>query len=448
MSLISWLPLAASTLFSEKVPTLSEPLMIKIPAGTSLAVSNDSVDIGSKGLAQGYYRAGRTIKLQREKRSDTLGLTTPNMTSEGVFSSRDTLLRNVVSLDYSNGPFYCFYTIRAPYVDLGEGYPSAFDFQTGFEDWLNSSSSKSVTTNLVCAEKAIHWLNNANGIRSSVTWPARGQGHPLCNAKTWYSSESGKLPNGNSFDRSLYFARMVLQTPLGNGYWAIWSDTGLVTSSPKVYDSLKVANLDWMLVADTSGRWLSFDQSQAKLYWRSGNPRGRFEVDSLQIPGLTTEKRPCYQATRSDSLVIFAVDSQIVFVKWTPNEVRVLAKYAIPGKVIQAAAANKYNLRSTSIWATTGTELYSFKFSMEDPPVSSVSPKPSRSSLFTLQPREGGATFSWYGSGTEIVRMTGIDGRAQGAVELRPGSTTNWTAPHPGLFLAHTPDGVKRVLAR
>ncbi|HNY30524.1 MAG TPA: hypothetical protein PKO15_06520, partial [Fibrobacteria bacterium] len=173
-----------------------------------------------------------------------------------------------------------------------------------------------------------------------------------------------------------------------------------------------------------------------------------FQVDSLQIPGLTTEKRPCYQATKSDSLVTFAVDSQIIFVKWTPNEVRVLAKYSIPGKVIQAAAAYPYSIRGTSIWATTGTELYSFKFSMEEPPVSSVTPQPRRSALFALQQNPRGATFSWYGSGTEIVRLTGIDGRAQGTVELHPGATANWTAPHPGLYLAHTPDGVKRILAR
>lgn len=105
------------------------------------------------------------------------------------------------------------------------------------------------------------------------------------------------------------------------------------------------------------------------------------------------------------------------------------------------------NQRSNYLWATTGTELYSFKFSMEEPPLSSVA-SPTRSALFALQHNPQGASFTWYGSGTEIVRMTGIDGRAHGTVELRPGATANWTAPHPGLYLAHTPDGVKRVLAR
>ncbi|HOX50555.1 MAG TPA: hypothetical protein PKY05_03645 [Fibrobacteria bacterium] len=216
----------------------------------------------------------------------------------------------------------------------------------------------------------------------------------------------------------------------------------------KGYDSIKVNRFDWMLVSDTSGHWMSFDQSQAKLFWRVGEIGSPFRVDSLTIPGMTKENRPCYQATLSDSLVTFAVDSQIVFVKWTPNEVRVLAKYAIPGKVIQAAAAYEYSIRGTSVWATTGTELYSFKFSMEEPPVSSVSQKPSRSALFAIQPHASGATFSWYGSGTEIVQLTGIDGRSHGVVKLVPGATVDWTAPHPGVYLARTPDGVKRILAR
>ncbi|HNY32975.1 MAG TPA: hypothetical protein PKO15_19005, partial [Fibrobacteria bacterium] len=274
MSLLTLLPLAATALFSEKVPVLSEPLKIQIPAGTALSVSGDSVNVGSKGLAQGYYRAGSTIKLQREKRSDTLGLTTPNMTFSSVFSSGDSLFRISAFYDWKKTPFeklYLLDRLNAPHVDLGEGYPTAYNFQSGIRDWADPPSSMPVTTTLVCAEKAIHWLmTNNSSIRWSQIWLTRGQGHPLCDAKTWQTNESGNLPNGDYFSRSQYFVRTVLQKPLGNGYWAIWSDTGLASIPPKAYDSLKVANLDWMLVSDTSGRWLSFDQSQAKLFWRTG----------------------------------------------------------------------------------------------------------------------------------------------------------------------------------
>lgn len=445
MSLLAWLPLAATTLFSEKVPTLSEPRMIQIPAGSSLMTMADTAAVASKGYLREYYRTPGGISILRELKSSRFGKDLSNISKDGVFGSMDSLWHFTWWTNWIQSE------LTSP-IDPGSGYHTRHVFNSGHQGyWAGSNISTHRGNIIVCSEKAIHWFSSQIDDFGSYTltrsFQVPGEGHPLCHVAGLADLVPTEANPPKTAIRA-WRARAILQWPLNNGYWAVKTDSADMPDPSNAYDSIKVNRFDWMLVSDTSGHWMSFDQSQAKLFWRVGEIGSPFRVDSLIIPGLTTEKRPCYQVTKSDSLVTFAVDSQIVFVKWTPNEVRVLAKYAIPGKVIQAAAAYPYSIQGTSIWATTGTELYSFKFSMEEPPVASAIPQPRNSALFALQHDPHGASFTWYGSGTEIVRMTGIDGRAHGTLELRPGATTNWTAPRPGLYLAHTPDGVKRVLAR
>lgn len=446
MSLLAWLPLAATTLFSEKVPTLSEPRMIQIPAGTTLfsAPVGDSVLVGSKGLGQGFLRSGSSIVSTGGKQSDTINLTTPNLSPTGVLATKDSLFRIWYRHIYpatGTTTVLDFRQSASPHMNLGDGYH--FLFNRTHSVYNSSNPDDNYEENLICGQNQIvrdrryapMFPDNPLVRRSTLAFS--GIGHSVCD----------------------YHKLATIAWPLGNGYWALKTDSMENVIDSGRYDSLKSTQLDW-LVNDKSGRWLAFDQSTSRLYWRIGTSNSPFTFGSMTIPGLAREKRPCYQVSRVDSIVTFAVDSQIVFLKWTPDEVKVVAKYSIPGKIIQAVSmpdsgyalesgpASRYIKTLRYVWATTGTELYSFKFSMEEPPVSSASPSPSRSALFALQHNPQGASFTWYGSGTEIVRMTGIDGRAHGTVELRPGATANWTAPHPGLYLAHTPDGVKRILAR
>ncbi|MBK9576877.1 MAG: hypothetical protein IPK50_03250 [Fibrobacterota bacterium] len=447
MSLLAWLPLAASTLFSEKIPTLSEPRMIQIPAGTTLSVDGDSVIVGSKGLAQHYYRTGSKVTFDGERRSDTISLDTPNLGYGGVLPKSG-------SMFYPTSPkyHYKFQEIRIPFVELGEGFHRLESASSGYTEDSGAKNIKLSEQNiLACGEKAIYRMNRNDSSSANpyiVTQIRRfqGAGHSFCAAKSWLKQDAEFLPE-TVHHTYTFTSQAIIQWPLGNGYWAVQVDSANKIVGSNRYDSIPTSQLDWMVADSSVHRWLSFNQSASTLFWRAGDPKGLFKIDSLKITGLSTEKRPCYQVRIKDSIVTFAVDSQIIFLKWTPSHVQVLARYSIPGKIIQAATMEESNQRSNYLWATTGTELYSFKFSMEEPPLSSVA-SPTRSALFALQHNPQGASFTWYGSGTEIVRMTGIDGRAHGTVELRPGATANWTAPHPGLYLAHTPDGVKRVLAR
>lgn len=432
MSLISWLPLAAATLFSEKVPSLSEPRMIQIPAGTTVwsKTNGDSAVVGSMGLAQTYRRNGSQVSLMGDRRSDTFNLQYPNHIAS-MFRIGDSMFNSNL---YYQSAFRqeLFSRSNTPPLRMGRGLPY-------------------YSNGLACGDgEAFTWNNNDVKPKESMRlWDDRPI---ICNSVLRYAiSQTGAM---------ISHARAVMAWEINASAWkwAICSDSlDRPWASWKV-DTLRTANVNWVVV-DSTGRWLAFDQTRALLFWRTGNPNGAFQYDSLRIPGITTNPRQSYQVSRFRDFYLTAVDSTLLFIRWDAQGARIASRFTIPGKQILATSVASDTVwtsgakpleritRMPYVWAITGQELYSFVLNLEEPPISSMA-SPSRSALFALQQNPHGAAFTWYGSGTEIVRMTGVDGRTHGKVELRPGSTANWTAPHPGLFLAHTPDGVKRILAR
>ena len=215
----------------------------------------------------------------------------------------------------------------------------------------------------------------------------------------------------------------------------------------EIVDTLHADSLVW-ISANKQGSWLAFVQSQGAFYW--GNMPGKIahHIDSIRVPELV---HPDLFGTNSasvlDSLVAFGLNNVLVLGKWTSSTFQIISQTDLGNRYIQSTglARTGVDSKGVELWVSTSDGLYNFKVDWQDQQ-SSVRSRSNGVLKLDIHPVEGGATFSWKGA-PQRMEIMGLDGRVASSLDLVPG-VVSWKAPHPGVFLARTPEGSKSFVIR
>lgn len=188
------------------------------------------------------------------------------------------------------------------------------------------------------------------------------------------------------------------------------------------------------------GTWLAYERSTGTVV------RGGLGVNrqSYSIPSLKLSPNYTAKPARQDSLVIFAADSSLVLAKWTRDQFKVTNTIKLDGRI-----GNDLAIGDSTVWVSlygTGTiSTVSFRLRWEERSSSSISPRHEAAPLQVRSTSEG-ALLTHDGAPMTATFLE-PSGRVVGQQRLSAGST-RWTAPHPGLFLIHTPQGTTRIMVK
>jgi hypothetical protein len=188
------------------------------------------------------------------------------------------------------------------------------------------------------------------------------------------------------------------------------------------------------------GTWLAYERSTGTVV------RGGLGVNrqSYSIPSLKLSPNYTAKPVRKDSLVIFAADSSLVLAKWTRDQFKVTNIIKLDGRIGNDIAIG-FSTVWVSLYGANQTSVVSFQLAWEERGSSATS---VRQEIAPLQIRSisGGAALTHDGAPLTATFLE-PSGRVVGQQLLGTG-TTQWMAPHPGLFLVHTTLGTTRIMVK
>jgi len=450
MRILKSLLFLASLAAAEKVPVLTEPLVVAAQ-GATLDAGTDSVFLGGKGRIGLYTRTANQIQTIVSSPQPRIDSDLPLMfvcgTQHCVLGS-DSLYRNFQE-GASQGNLYDTLDpifgkglgISGGFANAGKFYGSSFVAGAGaYVDHFLIAGDTKVREFVYAYRSEDSTKVSVNGFRVKDSM-ATAWGHPLLGF-----SDRGAVGS--------------MATSVKRGEYAIRSDSSKFLLSTSRIDSLHADSLNW-IVADSKGLWLAYDQQRSIFYRKYRLPDGFVTIDSVPAPELKSGNRRTYQVTRVDSLLVFNTDSAVVLARWTVDDFRILSIVPLGKPVLAATMAQSgtvYNpttkqyerSNSGTLWATTGSELYSFKLVWQEQPTSGgIHRGGFETNLVARGSRSGqGMLFTWNGTGSLPVEILDLHGRKFAASEIRAGQSLSWIAPHEGLYLLKSPQGSRTFLAR
>jgi len=100
------------------------------------------------------------------------------------------------------------------------------------------------------------------------------------------------------------------------------------------------------------------------------------------------------------------------------------------------------------VWVGTATALYSFRFDWQENATTSLTSRSRELTGLGVISDGRGASFVWSGSDRMALEIVALDGRKAGDLVLSDGQVSRWQAPHPGVYLACSSQGVKAFVVR
>lgn len=441
-TLIPHLLCLAGLACAEKVPVLLDPKVISIPGGTTVQAFSDSAFVAGRGRTGQYVRKTSGISVVYEHSDPEMDQEFPCIADMTVYSG-------------SEG-----WSIPD---QMGVGASDTLlplDFKRGVRNGSGSAiylPGKGATRYLFCGSKGVFYFerrtNSNTGLVESVLLDSLPPTRDVLDtaAPLLCSIDNSKLASA---------IRTAIFIPFQMGY-AVVSDT-TSTASLLSYgrkDTLPVSKLDWVLGGDQYS-WLAFSNERSMLYWATPARLGH-KIDSIRVPGLSAAATRSAHVERKDSLVVFAVDSQIVFLKWNPAGIGILKTISIPGERFTSASGSVRSaigwsqgpvgyLDTGYVWATTGSKLYSFRLSWQEDATGVIGTgvQAFSGAGTSLRSMSGGTEVVWNGPGTARAEFLSADGRRLGSLDLVAGQARTWISPRPGLVMVRTPDGVRSIVVR
>jgi len=415
MKLLQCALLAATIAAAEKLPVLSEPRAYQVAAGTSLTAWKDSAVVSRLGRIDFFTREDAGIVRGDSAVSSDINSERPRFinlfdTAHFVFARTD-FLKHEKKWGIMRG-FLSF--------DLGNGYPQGGVVRE-LSDWGDGLMQWSWRV-LGCTE------NKAIEVAGSIGWGAH---------------DSMSLPTASNLlcdvDQGAGRGVAMWRIPDGRHRIIRGEVKGLLHTLP-ADTMLFGADLPWV-VAGWDSLWLTYNPKSRTLMSKD---RNSMRFDSANVPELLGGAHFCSQVAHKDSLVVFGMDSSLVLLKWTPAGAKFVKQIPLPG----AGAVQAVTASDSLVWVGTATALYSFRFDWQENATTSLTSRSRELTGLGVISDGRGASFVWSGSDRMALEIVALDGRKAGDLVLSDGQVSRWQAPHPGVYLACSSQGVKAFVVR
>jgi hypothetical protein len=437
MRLLKSLLFLATLAAAEKVPVLTEPMVVSAQ-GTTLDAGGDTVYLAGKGVLGKYLRTSIQVQTVETSQSTALDADQPLMFVCGFqrcVVGSDSIFRNA----YANISLTAEFGGR---LGISNGYANARDFSGS--SYVPGGSNGSHF--LVAGDATVRDFVYAYRSEDSVNIPSSGYRLKDSLSSTWGHPLLGFFGSYNRFG--------AMAIPVHRGKYAVLADSSKYLLRSVHVDTLQADSLNW-IVANEEGSWLAYDQMRSTFYRKGLGLDGSVRIDSIPVPELKPGTRRTYQVTHVDSLLVFNTDSSVVLARWTSNEFRILSIVSLGRPVLATAISSRYDPVSglyssrewVSLWATTGSELYSFKLAWQDANSTSVRPL-ALGTRWIVRDLQGGVEFHWKGEGVGRMDLVGLDGKSIATLNIQSGQSIAWQAPSRGVYFARSAEGSRKILVR
>lgn len=452
MNVLKFVPrfaaLAVGVAVAERVPVLSEPLSIPVRGATTVLgwsrawmatttqmVGNDSVLVAGEDWIGATVRAPDSLARLNVQTDSVTNSVNPTLIRIGDRSGM-LVTPLLVGDDRAStiGVPNWIASIFVSRIDSGIGLESGPFLGGDFQLKVPFRSDSTVTQQrLLCGRrKVIHVRQDYSATSDPQRWISDSivspvQGRPVCDLDPLRDDAA-------------------IAWPEAQGRYSVKSDTAPFVMSSPVQTVLSTDTLTW-IVAGRSGGWCAFNHRRS-VFYVAMKKAGGIHLDSIVDQNLPKSGVAGFRAAHSDSLLVFGVDSLLVFAKWTVSGFQIVSKVSIPGEAIvdvsfaprdSAFMGAPYRAVKEDgiVWALTATKLYSFKLDWKERPSAAIRGSEAIGAALRLTNAGGAVRFEWDGGSRTPLQIADAKGRVFLESFLEPHRPFQWRGQVPGVYFAN-----------